>query len=421
MMTLGRDIMRHLAKLQTLRTGFQNIFIIKSREAIGSFKLLLRSKTMAAIAVYKTISPDQYTFGSIKKDNGTYLLKPEARLFVQTPAVILMDDLLAEPGVTKSSIKVAITTKFGKWLQDVEKHVVSFAIENKATLFKHELPDSFITDSFTTSVTADEWSVSTHPDLSIFDHEKQLLESSLPVKGAKVSLIVYLHSVRFSKHTFHVRWTVRSVRTQKPPEYCFIEDDDDDCTLSEDLTDDQSAEDDEEVVDESPEEKETVEDVSSVEEDVSDKEEASQTEVAIATDAVQENTIVEQIAEEINNTVSEEIATADTAISMAPEISSGESVADDTNVNEDETDITEQPEQPEVAQDEEPEEEHVEEPASNEPVSADEPLATDTIKEDETETKVTEEHVVEEETTQHVEESKEGSSPVSVVILVRDE
>lgn len=189
---------------------------------------------MTTIAVYKDVEPTAFDFGGIKKENSVYFLKPSSKPFIQTPIVVAKEDLVIEETLApKHQVVVSVPPRFAAWVKRIEESVVDYAIVNKSDLFKRELSSDFIATSFKPSIVAPtSWCVNVHPDVSVFDHNKVLGEQTDIKKDTRMSCIVTLHSVRFTRRNFYCKWLLRSARIQCPPEYCFLDRDDD--TLSED-------------------------------------------------------------------------------------------------------------------------------------------------------------------------------------------
>lgn len=189
---------------------------------------------MTTIAVYKDVEPTAFDFGGIKKENSIYFLKPSCKPFIQTPVVIAKEDLVMHDTLApKHQVVVSVPHRFAAWVKRIEESVVDYAIINKKDLFKRELSSEFIAASFKSSVVAPtSWCVNVHPDVSVFDHKKALCEQSDVKKDTHMSCIITLHSVRFTRRNFYCKWLLRSARIQCPPEYCFLDREDD--TLSDD-------------------------------------------------------------------------------------------------------------------------------------------------------------------------------------------
>jgi Family of unknown function (DUF5871) len=267
------------------------------------YLIYIREEKMAAISLYKNIEPEAFTFGGIHKDSHVYLLRPEQKIFVQTPVLVVKDSITNVSGeITKSAVHIDTCAKFTGWVNAVEDHIVDFAIKNKHELFKQDLNDDFIRESFKPSVVAStELSLHVHPELSVFDQDRNILGSSSIKIGTRISAIIMLHSVRFTKHQFYCKWILRSARLQKQPEYCFIDKDDDEFTItdaSESVVDPEDQED-HEIVDD-------MLDVPHADVGLTESFESAQSKISLhPQEAIKEETIKEEIEEELEEEIKE--------------------------------------------------------------------------------------------------------------------
>lgn len=180
------------------------------------------------IATYKSIAGSSLSFGSVKKDASIYYIRPEERIFIQTPCVIARDAFVcSDSNNVIPAATFAVPSRFSSWVRSVEEDIIQYAIDNKAELFAKELEDSFIRSAFRSSVEANLWHLNIHPDVSVFDKSKQLASPKDVAAGMRVVCLFTLNSVRFTKKAFYAKWVLRSVRLSGEPEYQFIDEEDD--------------------------------------------------------------------------------------------------------------------------------------------------------------------------------------------------
>lgn len=194
---------------------------------------------MSSIVSYKGIDAVRFTFSHVKKENMVYFVKPNDKIFIQTPCITLKECMMNGEDALKNTVKFSVPGRFQQWLRKLDDHVVKYAVDNKTSLFHKELPDSFIEHSYKHSSELGDltWTAYVHPEVSIFNSDKELCSPLGMSADTKVTCIIMLHSVRFTRHRFYCKWVVRSMRTHKLPEYNFIdhEDDYDDYTQTEEV------------------------------------------------------------------------------------------------------------------------------------------------------------------------------------------
>lgn len=180
------------------------------------------------ISTYKRVQADTFSFTSVKKEENVYYIRPEQKLFIQTPCIAITDSLTQDDGQLVSQISLQVPSRFVAWVKGMENAILKYALDNKSSLFSKDLEDEFIKGAMKSTISGGSWKVSVHPDMHVFDQKKNIVPATEASASAKVVTLFVLHSVRFTKKSFYCKWVLRSLRLMDAPVYQFIDEEVDD-------------------------------------------------------------------------------------------------------------------------------------------------------------------------------------------------
>ena len=126
------------------------------------------------------------------------------------------------------------------FIGECDDHILAYARDNKGKWFTNdtesqEISDTHVNDSFMPSIKQVKkqhvFKIRTSKHIEVFDSSKNAKELTSVTENSKISVIVQLSGLWFTKSRFGITWKVKQIKIHEPKSHkigkCLIDDDED--------------------------------------------------------------------------------------------------------------------------------------------------------------------------------------------------
>lgn len=180
---------------------------------------------MSKVQLFTAVHPSSVQFSKPVKTTAAYKVYPTELPLIQTDHVSFAAPIV-DGGDILSKTTIRISPKMQEWIRSVEKHVLQYTKENKASFFHDSVTDDFIDSGFQSSLGKDaSLSIRISPDVTVYSADKTTLPLLYIKAGTRACVMLTLNSIEFGKKTFGIRWVLMAAKATSEVPYCFVEDD----------------------------------------------------------------------------------------------------------------------------------------------------------------------------------------------------